>query len=166
MNALTRKATAALGTALTAASVLVALGGTAANAADVTPNNSGTIETGSSENLPPDQLALLESDQLKRVSIDPATGDITAVHPMTSAELQSEISAAKSGAIQTFSLAIERTSGRAPTSSRSCAGSTRSAAPSRQRSACRNATAPTHGSSSATQSLARRQTSRSRAAEA
>ncbi|MFJ4164624.1 hypothetical protein ACIPY5_03640 [Microbacterium sp. NPDC089698] len=105
MNAVARKVTALLGTALTAAAVLVALSGTAANASDATPDN-GTIQTGSAENLSSDQLALLESDQLKRISIDPATGNVTAVQPMTSAELRAEISAAtaKPGGIQPFSV--------------------------------------------------------------
>lgn len=53
---------------------------------------------------PTHQLALLESNRLKRVSIDPATGDVTAVQTMISAELQSEFSTAKSGAVQTFSV--------------------------------------------------------------
>ena len=75
MNARTRKAMAALGTALTTAVVLVALGGTAANASDQPPStpDTSTTDTGSTANLSSDQVELLESGQLKRVSIDPAT---------------------------------------------------------------------------------------------
>lgn len=69
------------------------LGATSASAASTT-GTPGEVVTGSVESLTAHESALLESDQLKRVTVDPSSGDVTSVEPLSRAELNREVDAA------------------------------------------------------------------------
>lgn len=64
------------------------------------PNEDATTFTGDTDQLTSVERELLNSDEIKRVTVDPSTGDITAVEPMSAAELDAELT--PDGQVQPF----------------------------------------------------------------
>jgi hypothetical protein len=101
MQKRTRKLTLALGFSL---ALVGMLGGTMSQAAAEDLSSGEAAITGDTDQLTPTEQNLLVSDALKRISVNPTTGDITAVEPMTPEELAQEMGTAPSapGAVQPF----------------------------------------------------------------
>jgi hypothetical protein len=81
--------------AMTAALALVSVGffGATSAVAESTDEMPEDAIVGSVDQLTVDEAALLESDKLKRVKVDPFTGDITSVEPISRAQLNKEAAA-------------------------------------------------------------------------
>ncbi|WP_292790096.1 MULTISPECIES: hypothetical protein [unclassified Microbacterium] len=77
---------------VSASVIMVATGGTAAHSAtSYSEETPPPVEVGSLSQLTNAEADLLASDDLKRVSVDPYTGDVTSVVPMSEAELNEEV---------------------------------------------------------------------------
>ncbi|WP_243502710.1 hypothetical protein [Microbacterium sp. VKM Ac-2923] len=72
----------------------VSLFGATSASASSTGEAPGEVVIGSLESLTADESALLESDKLKRVTVDPSSGDVTSVEPLTRAQLNGEVDVA------------------------------------------------------------------------
>ncbi|QEW00616.1 hypothetical protein F6J84_11260 [Microbacterium caowuchunii] len=98
MTRLSRARLSTLSTALlVGALALVSALPAHATADDSSTLDDPTVEIGSVEQLSTSEMALLESDDLKRVTVDAFTGDITAVQPMSAQELSAERSSQSVG---------------------------------------------------------------------